>query len=203
MGKGKYAKKSQLSFHEIMYRTVGIIFVLTMLSIWLLSGLFAKYVISDNHYDSARVAKGMTVIEVKEHQAELKNGEYELDEDTEVTGNDYSKVIPGVDIPKDPFIELNTQNAEVSYELYVKVTEIDLPDTVTYQLTSDWDKVTELSDASKGIYVYKYKKSIDPNFNSTIKILKNNKLYVSEHYVGNNQKFSLTFSAYLKQVKTN
>lgn len=207
MSKEKHVKKTQLSVDNILYWIVGILLILTMLTIWLVSGLFAKYVISDNRYDSARVASsGIGNLELLEHEAKLENGEYKLqeDKDHEVTKNDYKKVIPGVDIPKDPFIRLKLQNAEVSYELYVKVTENNFPTyttgsdpvkAVTYELTEDWEKTNTPG-------VYKYTTAFDSDFNGTIKILKDDKLIVSEHYVGNGQ-FTLTFSAYLMQSKTN
>lgn len=207
MNRRTHAKKTELSAGNILYWSVGILLVLTMLTTCLVGGLFAKYVISDSFYDSARVASsGIGKMELWEHKAEetgVNSGVYGLlTEEDPVTGNDYEKVLPGVDIPKDPFIEIELKNAEVSYELYVQVTESNLSETVTYKLTSDWTLAEELSKADKGIYVYKYKGTIDPNFNGKIKILKNDMLYVSEHYVGNG-KFSLTFSAYLMQAKTN
>lgn len=205
MNKEKRTNKEN-SFGAIMYWTVGILLVLTMLTTCLVGGLFAKYVISDSFYDSARVASsGIGKMELWEHKAAETyedSGIYELlTQEKPVTGNNYAKVLPGVDIPKDPFIELELKNAEVSYELYVQVTESNLPETVKYELTSDWELADD-SDSANGVYVYKYKGTIDPNFNGKIKILKNDMLYVSEHYVGDG-KFSLTFSAYLKQAKTN
>ena len=206
MSRGKYAKKTGVSGGNILYWSVGILLVLTMLSTSLVGGLFAKYVISDGFYDSARVASsGIGKLELWEHKAEetgVNSGIYELrTEDAPVTGNNYAKVLPGVDIPKDPFIELELKNAEVSYELYVKITESNIPETVTYKLTSDWELADD-SAADNGVYVYKYEGTIDPNFNGKIKILKDDMLYISEHYVANG-KFSLTFSAYLMQAKTN
>ena len=201
MNGSKYGKKSQFTTQNILVWIVGILLMLTMISTWLLSNLFAKYVGNDADSDSARVAAGGQ-IELWEHEAELKNGIYVLNETKKFEGNTYEKTIPGVDIAKDPRISLDLEYAEVDYELYVKVTESDyFPATVTYELTDNW----KVYDESKGIYKYKgYFDAGTPDIDD-IQILKDDTLYVSEHYVGkdqdgNDQQFSLTFTAWLKQV---
>lgn len=174
--------------------------MLTMLSTLLVSNMFAKYVNIDAYLEAAHVANGGS-IELCEHEAELKNGIYVLDESVETTLNTYKKVIPGVDIAKDPFIRLDLENAEVDYELYLQVTESTyFPETVTYKLTDDWVEF----DKVKGIYKYEYTFDAATSYDE-IQILKGNKLYVSEHYVGkdtngNDLEFSLTFNAWMKQI---
>ena len=219
MDESKYSKKSQRS--NALYWTVGIILIITMLSVWLLSGLLAKYVVVENTSDSAKVAKG-GYIEVLEHQAELVNGVYELELNEKikkpVNQNNYDKVIPGVDIAKDPFVRLYLEDAEVDYELYLTVTEKNFPTykptldsnpvkTVTYTVRTDlWILQDNLSDKENGVYVYKYKNILDAGMaNTDIKILVDDELVVSEHYVGTDaqgkpQSFTLSFSATLKQV---
>ena len=174
---------------------------MTMFTTWLLSGMYAKYIVSGNVNDSAQVADtGIRNMELLEHQAELKNGKYKLN-DEEVTGNEYKKVIPGVDIPKDPFIRLELE-PNVKYELYVKVTRSDpFPETVTYSLSEKWKLSESLSDTDQGVFVYKYEDIFNTEFNDNIEILKDNMIYVNEHYEGKGQTFSLTFIAWLKQVK--
>lgn len=202
MERNKHIKKSKHSVHNIKFWSVGSLLIITTLSVWLVSGLFAKYVITDTYADSASVAPAGSNIELWEHEANLENGIYVLNEGVTKNTNEYKKVLPGVDIAKDPFIRLNL-NSDVTYELYIKVVESNpFPDTVTYTLTDDW----ELFDADNGIY--KYKNVLNTQFNGTIKILKDDKLYVSEHYVGkdkdgNNQEFTLAFSAWLEQSGMN
>ena len=220
MSRDKNSKKSKSSINNIMYRTVGTLFVLTMLSLWLLSGLFAKYVVTGNAKGSARVANdGILKFELLEHEANETyehSGIYELDSSKEVNentygeeinGKTYGKVIPGVDIPKDPFIRLKLDKNEVSYELFVKVTKSDpFPeDDVTYKLTDNWKWVK----TEDGVDTYQYVTNegkpyiflAGTPFDDTIYILENNKLEVSEHYVAKDGEFSLTFSAYMKQSK--
>ena len=204
--------KIKRSAGDIVYRAVGILLMLTMLTSWLVSGLYAKYVISYTIGDSAKVAEtGIMKLELWEHKAnETKTetggpgGKYELDLKDEVKGNAYEKVLPGVDIPKDPFIRLELKDTVVGYELYVRAIESDpFPEYVTYELTSDWECV----DPDNGIYKYKDVFEANKPYNYTdgseIQILKDEMIYVSEHYVGSGQKFTLTFEAWLSQVIDN
>lgn len=202
MNREKYTKKSKRYTHNVMYWVVGILLVLTMLSAWLVSGLFAKYVISSYMMDSARVAKtGIGTMKLLEHEAKLNSGIYVLDENEEVTENKYETVIPGVDIAKDPFVRLDI-NSELAFELYVQVVKsTSFPsETVTYELTEDWIEI----DATNGIYKYKYAfEAGTPVVNKEISILKNDELKVSELYEGKNQGFELKFNAWLVQAGAN
>ena len=204
----EYEKSERFSFKGILYRIAGILLLLTLLTTCMLSRLHAKYIVSDSRYDSARVASaGIGELKLWEHEAKEtaeNSGVYELDNKKTVTNNEYKKVLPGVDIPKDPYIELKIEKSEVSYELYVKVTKSNpFPDQVTFELLDEW----ELVDAANGIYkyksVFKAGETYDPTGTKKIQILKDNRLYVGEYYEGKNQKFSLTFSAYLMQAQTN
>lgn len=205
---GQHLAKRPAFGHSILFRMCGVLFLLTMFSTWLVTGLYAKYTFTGSATDSAQVASAGTVnLELWEHKADWNaaTGVYTLDANTKVTSNSYKKVMPGVDIDKDPFIQLEIRNAEVSYALYVKVTENDFPTymagteskkAVTYELTDKWECV----DSDNGIYKYKDVFKAGTTYDDVIQILKNDMLYVSEHYVGNNQEFSLTFSAWVVQV---
>lgn len=197
MDRIKYNKKSRHPVYSIMFWAVGILLFLTLLSAHFAGGIFAKYMVGDNYSDSAQVAGTNSQLTLLEHEASLDNGVYKLNNSKEVTGNTYDKVIPGVDIAKDPFIRLEIDST-ITYEMYIKVKESEaFPDTVTYELTDDW----ELIDPVNGVYKYKY--VLNTQMNGEIKILKGDKLYVSEHYVGNAQTFTLTFSAWLVQTAIN
>ena len=220
MSRGKYAKKTGISVGNILYWMVGILLVLTMLSTSLVGGLLAKYIISDTVYDSAHVASaGIGMLKLREHKAKetyQDSGVYRLlTEKDPVTENTYEKVLPGVDIPKDPFISLKLADTKVSYELYIKVIEsASFPEKVTYKLTNNWKyvrteggtKIYQYVDENGEPFIFEAGDSYtDSTDNGVIKILEDDMLYVSEHYVGtdaNGKKieFSLKFSAYLKQV---
>ena len=193
--RSKYAKSSQQSVSNIMFWAVGILLVFTMLSVWFVCGLYAKYVVTDSASDSARVAEGSD-FELWEHKANLVNGIYVLDEEEKVLENAYEKVIPGVEIAKDPFISIDAE-LEVSYQLYIRVIESAyFPENVTYELTEDW----ELVNKTLNIYKYKYVFDAGSKYKDEIQILKNDKLYVGEHYVGEGKEFSLAFDAWMRQV---
>lgn len=199
MNRGIFQKRTKRSFGNILYWTVGTLFMLTMLSVWLVSGLYAKYLVSDTTGDSARVAGGgqMAVLEHEAYETYENSGVYDLHRDDNhlVPGNAYEKVLPGVDIPKDPFVRVNVENAEVDYELYIKVIpSADFPKTVTYTLTDMWLPVVGQDG------VYKYNGYFDAGSEKdNIPILKDDTLYVSQYFVGKGD-FSLSFEAWLKQV---
>lgn len=203
MDRSKYGNKSHNSFGNILYWAVGTLIMLTVISTLMLSNLFAKYIVTDSSSNSANVAAGGEML-LLEHKATLVSGVYVLSEDEAdlVTTNNYDKVIPGVDIPKDPFVRLNLEASEVDYKLYVKVIKSEnFPETVTFKLTDKWLPYNE----AKGIYVYDGYFDAGTSDIDDIPILKNNKLYVGDHYVGTDdndvpQSFSLTFEAMLKQV---
>ncbi|MCH5299097.1 MAG: hypothetical protein J1E96_04965 [Ruminococcus sp.] len=200
----KYSKK-QITAHNILYRTAGILLVFALFSAWLLCGLYAKYIVSSSNSDSARVAKGIEKVEVIEHKVRFitdekeaveKDSVYELLSGTaneEHKGIEYSVVLPGVDIPKDPFVRV-AGTSEMSLQLCIKIVETNLPNTVTYDIrTDDW------TEDPKGSKIYKYKDVINSDFKKDIYILKDNQIKVSEKYVGNGT-FSLAFEAWLEQV---
>lgn len=211
MFKSKYSEKSRTFVHKVMYHFVGVLLTLTMLSAWMLSGLYAKYVVSVSHQDSAQVAAFGVEIEVIEHKAVLISDAdkavqcdsvYELNKE-EVQDNIYSEVLPGVDIPKDPFIRI-TGKANVPCELYVKAVVKDLPDTVKYEMADGWEFFdSEILQSGGTAYTYKYNKVIDSTFGGTVYVIKDNKLEVLESYVGNGNTFTLTFNAWLVQKNSN
>ena len=85
-----------------------------------------------------------------EHQAvdADKNGQYELNMDEEVAGNAY-KILPGVDVPKDPTVDV-VELQECGY-LYIKVTS-NLPAGLSYAIDdTNWEPLAGYS----GIWVYK------------------------------------------------
>ena len=161
--------KVPIRLHDMIIMTAGVLLLLTMLSVWMLCGMFAKYITSGSVDDSARVANGYVYAHVWEHEAKLKEdenknklGEYELNPDKpKVDKNEYKAVIPGVDIPKDPYIELTTDKCEVDYALYLRVTESEnFPNRgetnyVSYELTADWELLEGYKETDR-VRIYKY-----------------------------------------------
>lgn len=217
--------KPSLFLHDYLFRAAGALLFLTMLSIWLVSGLYAKYTVSESVYQFARVAEGLPTVTVSEHEAvQISDSEIDFSKntlhkltDTVVSENTYKNVLPGVYIPKDPYITIGENSNEVDFDLYLKVTEKSLPtykkdtDTssdepskaVTYDLLDVWEYDESLSDEENGIYVYKYTDPTKNIINTNVQILKDNAIYVSEHCdvekIDPNG-FSLVFSAWIEQI---
>ena len=82
---------------------------------------------------------------LKEHQATDtdKDGVYTLDDTKEVNTNTYT-VLPGVDLPKDPFVKTNET---LKLDAYVFVEVVDETGTALH-FTVDSDKWTELADVT-------------------------------------------------------
>ena len=185
-------KSEKRAWNAILYRTVGILLMVTLLTAWLVCGLFAKYTTSGAESNSARVAgSGVVKFELWEHAV----GEDGKLTDKKTAQNTYKNVEANTTIQKDPFIELELKNAEVDYELYIRVTEsAGFPNGVTYDLTAKWEKV----DGQSGVYKYTGYFDAGTPYDEKIEILKDNKLTVDVGYDG--KTFSLTFEAWLVQV---
>lgn len=118
---------------------------------------------------------------------------------TETTGKDY-KIIPGVDIPKDPKVTVNA-NSEACW-LFVKVEEEGtfVANKVTYSIADGWTK----GDGTK-IPANVYYRAVDAVKNDTdFAVLKDNKIYVSEELSKSDIQSitaqpKLTFTAYAVQ----
>lgn len=206
----------------------------------LLSVTFAKYSNEIPFADGVSIA-GFGTLELHEHEVKETDGVYELTDKIAEKENKYDKVIPGVDIPKDPYIILKGK-FEVSFRVYVKILEADFPKakidgeekkTVTYELAKDaiakgeseddeqavdalsevdseessaedfWKKDEELTNEKNGEYVYYHEFTVgdleDLPLDKPIYILKDNKITVSQYYVGD-KSFSLAVSAWVAQV---
>lgn len=193
MHKEPQAKNTRRPAGSLLFLAVALLLALTLLSVWLI----AKYTTSDNRGNDARVAgSGVKTFELWEHEAKVQDdGSYSLDPDQVVEKNDYSKVYAKMEIPKDPFVRLELQDAEVDYELYVRVTESSgFPASVSYELSDLWKKV----EGQEGVYKYTGYFDAGSNYNQDIRILKDDTLHVGEGY--GNETFSLAFEAWLVQV---
>ena len=198
--------KPHLFAYDIVFRAVGVLLLLTLFSIWLVCGLFAKYTTSDSGSDFARVAGAGTVV-MREHKVSYSNGVYSLDTDTEVTSNTYSVILPGTEIPKDPYIILTGTN-DVSCSLYVEIVVNKVQNDVEYEIDSDnWTKITEGEfTARHGGIVYLYKDIFPPHTSDTIEdIIKDDKIFIKdtlkdkESPDNNSETFSSDLYAYLVQ----
>lgn len=114
-------------------------------------------------------------IELKEH--EYDNETNSLNDENETTQNDNYKIIPGVNLPKDPFVRFTT-NSEPCY-LFVKVTG-EFLDKVTYKVddSAGWQQLED-KDGNSIAGVYYMKKDSETPAGTIINILKDQIITVS------------------------
>ena len=145
-------------------------------------------------------AKLADKIEVKEHEATRgTDGTYTLGT-AEVETNSYM-LMPGVDIPKDPFVRVTGYTGMPAY-LFVKI-DNTLPGTVTFTPASGW---TALSD-NAGVYYRELGKNNVPAEGAlVIPVLaadnSRNTLTVSDRLARPGQAYTLSFTAYIAQKVT-
>lgn len=151
-----------------------LLIVLTLLLIALTTFAVGKYITTIENESTvsftARLAKDVIL---QEHLAVRQpDGSYQLDEEV-VKGNSY-KLIPGLDIKKDPHIIIQDKTPIPAY-LYIEV-ESTLDTPVTYEIDdSIWYELAGVPG------VYYYKDTIDENFSENpIYILKDNQITVGQ-----------------------
>jgi hypothetical protein len=142
-------------------------------------------------------------LEVKEHLLTGANyDDYSLDSNTEVSSNSYT-LMPGVPIPKDPFVKITGKTAIPSY-LYVEV--VDPAGLVTsgseaaftYSLRSGWTKLDGVTGKHGGT-VYVYTGTLSTG-DSTVPILQDDRIIITSYFdKASNYSGTLTFYAYLAQ----
>ena len=167
------------------------------------SGLLAKYKNGYALQGQARVAK-IGNVAVLEHEAVLSGGQYTLDMTSVVSGNTYTAVLPGTDIPKDAYVAFDGSN-ETACSLYVEV-YTNAPSEVTYSIGTGFLPTSELAPRHGGT-VYKYNQPIPPNTAQNVQyIIRNNKFTVSDTFKDktdpskNSESFSFNIYAYMVQI---
>lgn len=128
------------------------------------------------------------------------DGTYSLDKDAPVKKNDGYIIIPGVNLPKDPYVDVTFkgEKPEAAY-LFVELNST-LPAELGYALTSDWTATT-LKGVNGGT-VYKYNNGTAFNTNLVkVPLLKEDMITVPAGYAPvENQSYSMTFTAYMCQA---
>lgn len=196
----------------------------------LIGGAYAKYVKQDTLEGTVTIKANLGTIELLEHKANRKaTGDYELTDtllpiqdnpDTDIDETDLGNayiLLPGLDIPKDPFVRITNKTPIEVYVFVEVVTNIvtdnkdatddtDFTDdhNISYSLTSDWLKISENTADGVTTAVYVYKDVIDENFGTsgtgTIQILENNTIYVSQKLNVPTDGVYLNFSASMYEV---
>ena len=118
--------------------------------------VWAKYVKDTTLTGSVDITANLGSLSVQEHLAVLQDdGTYELNMGNTVTANTYTNVMPGVDIPKDPYIIITDKSPIPAY-LFVEVVDT-LPNSsgVTYTMdASNWLSLGDIGKNGGSVYVY-------------------------------------------------
>ena len=144
---------------------------------------------------------------LREHKAVPgTDGVYTLDEQTEVTENAYAAVLPGVDLPKDPFVK--TEKA-LALDAYVFIEVLDKTGTaLTAEVDTDnWTLLTGVTPKTEGAKVYRLKANngvaVKGEALGPVRILKNDRVVVANDPVSDAAaQFggSITFNGYMIQT---
>ena len=163
--------------------------------------VYAKYIRTFEQTVNVTVTADLAEsVVLYESEAEKKNdGSYELNSESRVTQNTYT-LLPGLDVPKDPTIEIVGKTNVPAY-LYIEVVD-KLNASIAYTLKSEWLDISVTGKNGGKVYVYA-KDGVPVKMQSfdklTIGILEGDKLIVSDS-LPRDTKVSLTFHAYMAQV---
>lgn len=140
------------------------------------------------------------VFKLDESKAEItSNGTYELDEETRVYANEY-KVLPSVNIPKDPKITIKNKT-EVPAYLYLEVVN-DCSGYFSFELEDYWLPLTDAVGSHSG-NVYVYTPSTGTTLNAIpsleLGVIKSDLLITNSSLTESEAK-NLTFYAYMAQT---
>lgn len=153
----------------------GLLMIAVLLVSMAIGAAYAKYVTQKTLEDTLTITADIGTIKLLEHKA-VRNadGSYYLTSET-VAANSYV-LIPGLDIPKDPYVVITKPDTLPVY-VYVEVVDgLGTGSGITYALTGDW---TDLGiTGPNGGRVYAYKSSFTQS--GTIYILNNDTVYVGQ-----------------------
>ena len=161
----KYVRKPKMN---IAMCVAGVLFCLTMVSTYMVSGLFARYSSTGTGSDSARV---------------MKFGKITIEETGDFVGNTKNMmIIPGVDLEKKAVV--NFDGSEAATYVFV---EVDLagnwtyaePGTFLYGTLMDWAVADGWHYVRGSKYVFY--RELAPNTTLSVPIIKENKVHVSEN----------------------
>ena len=141
--------KTSVNLGSIMIRVAGLLFILIMISVYLLGGVLARYVTYGTGSDSARVAKfsELTITETGDFDgASTKKG----------------MIIPGVDLTKDA--EVHFKSSEMDTVVFVEVILSDnwtktentfsVSNQLSWTMADGWTYLTSDTFNESNRYVY-------------------------------------------------
>lgn len=182
-----------------------------MLILALLCGLigstYAKYVKQQTLEGTVTIKANLGKIELREHKAvRQEDGSYTLDKNSEVVANSYI-LLPGLDIPKDPFVRI-TDKTPIEAYVFVEVVSGLAGSAVTFEVdvydadsnpNGNWIKLSGVTGKNGGT-VYVYKETVTSDI-GPIHILKGNTVTVGQKLLhGKMNDLDLKFYACMGQT---
>lgn len=167
---------------------------------------YAKYVTQKQFDGSVTIKAELGTITLQEHTANRKeDGSYELL--TSTTDKNEYIIIPGLDIPKDPFVTV-TRTSPIPVYVFIEVVdtiESENKNVITYTADpANWLKVDGVTGKNGGmVYVYTTNGSAAAEVTDTvgpINILSNETVYVSQKLKQVTGGVSINFYASMGQV---
>lgn len=184
-------------FRRILRRCAPICIALLLAAVSVGSYVHAKYVKSQTLSAQLTVKAEIGEIKVLEHRADRQpDGSYALDTSVSVDKAEYI-LLPGLDVPKDPFVVVTKPN-DLPVYVYVEIVST-LPETVTFAVSSDWTELSGITGPNGGrVYVYK---DVITASQTALYILEGNTVNVSQELLhGTTTGLGLDFYAYMYQT---
>ena len=186
-----------------------LLIVLTLLLIALTTFAVGKYITTIQKPGTvtfnAKLAENVMLVESR--ITRKADGTYETTSET-ITGAQSYTLIPGLDVPKDPHIVI-TGKTNIPAHLYIEVVDNTPNEALRYNLISkNWISSSRTAKvAGAAVYVYSTDGSNPAQITTDqteIFILQDNKIYVDQGLLSDDESNGLTFYAYLEEaVPTN
>ena len=182
--------------------------VLIISAMALSGGLYAKYVREFSFEGSLTISVDLAKsFSLYEHQvAQNSDGTYVVSSGARVASNTYH-VVPGIDIPKDPTIEI-VEKTKIPALLYLEVVDGVDHREINFELEDRWEFMADIEGVHEGSKVYVYASggmpvvfdnTMDPDSMLNIGIIENDILTVSANAKYDSD-ISLDFYAHLVQI---
>lgn len=186
-----------------MKKTLVVLLAFVLVIAMSVAGTFAYLTAQDQVVNTFTVGNmldknGLTLNESK--LVRENDGTYSLDKATAVKENKDYVVIPGIDLPKDPYVDVTFkgENPEKAY-LFIEVNST-LPAELTYSLTADWTATTLKGVNGGTVYMYNNGTAFNTNL-VKVPVLANDMITVPAEYTpAENATYDMTFTAYMCQA---
>lgn len=181
----------------------------TLLLLTALTGVYAKYVTDQALEGHASITAKLGSIDIWESPSTADaTGLYTLNKTADpVKANTYNVVIPGLDIPKDPYVQITNKSPIEAY-VFLEIETDNLKENgLTYTLNEHWQPVNGYTN----VYVYSeksgenwvpFKVTGNNTGTITIPVLEGDQVVVSQKLNKKATGLELTFSACMKQYVT-